>query len=114
MRTVIVKRATFVFVGAVALCAALLAGCSSKSSSGAKTPEELGIKNFQKMGDFTNSPEVKINQFQTPQARAEYLKSLGTDSNFVPKEHVNFLEQQSKDPDPDVASAAKELLDKAK
>jgi hypothetical protein len=117
MRIVTVKRATFVFVGIAALCAALSAGCGSKqpSSGTALKPSDLGAKDFPKMGAaFSNAPEMKILQIHSPQDKANYLKSLATDSSFVAKDHVSFLEQQAKDPDPDVANAAKDLLDKAK
>jgi len=50
----------------------------------------------------------------TPQQQAEYLRNLGKDSTFDPKKHVPFLEEYSKNSDPDVAAAAKELLDRAK
>ncbi len=63
---------------------------------------------------FANAPEIKFQQIHLPQDKANYLKSLAKDSNFVPKDHVPFLEQQAKDPDPDVANAAKDLLDRAK
>jgi hypothetical protein len=117
MRIVTVKRATFVFVGTTALCAALLVGCGSKqpASSSALKPSDLGAKDFPKMGQsFANAPEMKILQLKSPQDRANYLKSLAKDSNFDPKSHVGFLEQQAKDPDQDVANAAKDLLDRAK
>jgi hypothetical protein len=117
MRIVTVKRATFVFVGIAALCAALSAGCGSKtpSSAGALKASDLGAKEWPKMGQaFANSPELKIQQIHSPQDKANYLKSLATDSNFVPKDHVTMLEQQVKDSDPDVANAAKDLLDRAK
>jgi hypothetical protein len=63
---------------------------------------------------FSNSPEVKFPQIHSPQDKANYLKGLAKDSTFDPKEHVPFLEEQSKDSDPDVANAAKDLLDRAK
>ena len=117
MRIVTVKRATFVFVGIAALCAALSAGCGSKqpSSGTALKPSDLGAKDWPEMGHaFANAPEMKIQQMHYPQDKANYLKSLAKDSNFVPKDHVPFLEQQAKDSDPDVANAAKDLLDRAK
>ncbi len=117
MRIVTVKRATFVFVGIAALCAALSAGCGSKQppASHALKPSDLGAKEWQGMGHaFANAPEMKIQQMHTPQDRANYLKSLAKDSSFDPKKHVHFLEEQAKDPDPDVANAAKDLLDRAK
>jgi hypothetical protein len=72
-------------------------------------------KVWPKMGHaMTSGPEFKIKTLQTPQARADYLKSLASDKDFNPKLHVPFLEEQAKDPDPDVANAAKDLLDRAK
>ncbi len=63
---------------------------------------------------FANSPEIKFQKIHSPQDKANFLKSLAKDSNFNPKDHVSFLEQQANDSDPDVASAAKDLLDRAK
>jgi hypothetical protein len=60
-----------------------------------------------------NSPEFKLKGMKTPQEKVAYLQSLAKDSNFDPKEHKPLLEQFSKDPDPEVAAAAKDLLDKA-
>ena len=117
MRIVTVKRATFVFVGIAALCAALSAGCGSKtpSSSGALKPSDLGAKEWHGMGEsFANAPEIKIQQLHSPQDKTNYLKSLAKDSSFDPKNHVPFLEEQAKDADADVANAAKDLLDRAK
>jgi hypothetical protein len=117
MRIVTVKRATFVFVGIAALCAALSAGCGSKQPSGgtALKPSDLGAKEWPKMGQsFANTPEIKMTQIHSPQDKANYLKSLAKDSSFVPKDHVTMLETQAKDSDPDVANAAKDLLDRAK
>lgn len=60
------------------------------------------------------SPEFKLLQMKTPQEKAAYLQELGKDPDFDPKLHTEMLEKYSRDADADVASAAKELLDKAK
>jgi hypothetical protein len=116
MRIVTVKRATFVFVGIAALCVAFLAGCGSKSStSGPSRLLDPDGKPWPTPAEaLANAPETKIRQFPNPQDRANYLKSLPKDRNFDPKMHVPFLEEQAKDSDPDVANAAKDLLDRAK
>lgn len=55
------------------------------------------------------SPELEMMRLKTPQEKANYLRSLSSDSNFDPKKHTEMLDKYSKDPDADVAQAAKDL-----
>ncbi len=117
MRIVNRETCNFRVVGIAALCAALFGGLRSKQppASHALKPSDLGAKEWQGMGHaFANAPEMKIQQMHTPQDRANYLKSLAKDSSFDPKKHVHFLEGQRRFQIPDVANAAKDLLDRAK
>jgi hypothetical protein len=63
---------------------------------------------------MASSPESKIKDMQTPQEKTAYLQELAKDPNFDPKLHTVMLDQYSKDPDPELAAVAKELLSKAK
>jgi len=49
---------------------------------------------------------------ESAQETANYLKGLAKDPSFNPKEHEDMLKQYSSDPNPQIASAAKELADK--
>jgi len=93
-----------------------LVGCSSGSKgSGAVDPASLGMKDIPKMGQAAgSSPELELMRMKTPQEKANYLRGLDKDSNFDPKKHTEMLDKYSKDPDPDVAQAAKDLQEKAK
>jgi hypothetical protein len=108
----IVKLSKIVYGGLLAGSLALLAGCG-KSSTAPYVPDPA-IKDFPSMGDaLANAPETKINAMKTPQQKAAYLQELANDTKFDPKQHKDMLEKFSKDPDADVAAAAKALLEKA-
>ena len=93
----------------------LVVGCGSgPKGSGAADPKALGMTAPPKMGQVGAIPEAEIQKFKNPQDKVNYLRGLDTDSNFDPKKHTEMLEKYSKDPNPDVAQAAKDLLDKAK
>jgi hypothetical protein len=92
-------------------------GCSgSKGGSGAADPAALGLKGeIPKMGaSVGKSPELALMQMKNPADKANYLRNLDKDADFDPKKHTEMLEKYSKDPDADIAQAAKDLLDKAK
>jgi hypothetical protein len=59
------------------------------------------------------APEVFIEHLESPEERANYLKELGKDPKFDPKQHAPMLTQFSGDSNPKVAAAAKELADRA-
>lgn len=110
------KRATCLLVGASALSLIFVVGYSSGSKGATGVdPKELGLKDIPKMGQAVGSaPELEIMRKKTPQEKAAYLRDLEKDSKFDPKKHVEMLEQYSKESDPDLAQAAKDLLEKAK
>ena len=108
----IVRMSKTVYGGLLAGSLALLAGCGGKSN--APFQPDPAVKDFPKMGRaVANSPELKIAGLKTPQERATFLQGLATDASFDPKLHKDMLEKYSKDSDPDVAAAAKALLDRA-
>ncbi len=108
------KRATFVLAGLTAGCLAFTAGCGSHSASSVRTSDPA-LKGFPGMGQaMAKNPELTIRGMQTPKEKAAYLQELAKDSNFDPKMHKEMLDKYSTDSDPDVAAAAKDLLDKAK
>jgi hypothetical protein len=105
-----VKRATIVLSGLTAGCLAFTVGCGSSVPQSTEAP-----KDFPKMGQsMANSPESKIKDMQTPQEKTAYLQELAKDPDFDPKLHTVMLDRCSKDPDPELAAVAKELLNKAK
>jgi hypothetical protein len=109
----IVKLATFVLRGLIMGSLACAAGCSG--SGGTPSQTNPAVKDFPKMGQaMQNSPESKINAMKTPSEKAAFLQEMANDSTFDPKLHTVMLNHYAKDPDADVAAAAKVLLDKAK
>ena len=95
----------------IAVCSALAIGCGSGSSAQTVSPP----KNHESRGPVVApSPEVAITKLETSEDRVDYLHQLGKDSTFEPQKHAEMLQKYSSDGDPEVASAAKELLDKAK
>ena len=103
------KRAT---LGLAVVCSALVLGCgSSPSTETGITPETTKGPNW---GDnLTKSPNLSLMKMKTPQERADYLRGLAKDSKFDPKPYADTFEKYAKDPDPEVAAAAKELADRA-
>jgi len=59
------------------------------------------------------SPEFVISHMESPQETAQYLKELAKDSKFDPKQHADMLKQYASDSNTEVATAAKELADRA-
>jgi len=106
----IVKRATFVLAAG---CWAFAAGCGSNNRPPSYT--DPAVKDFPKMGKgLQKLPEYQLKTMKAPQQQVEYLHRLEKDSAFDPKQHVPMLEEYSTNSDPDVAAAAKGLLDRAK
>jgi hypothetical protein len=103
-----VKSAALVLI---AVCSAFAIGCGSGSSAQTISPP----KDHQNRGPVVApSPEVAITKLETSEERVEYLHQLGKDSAFEPQKHADMLQKYSSDADQDVASAAKELLDRSK
>jgi hypothetical protein len=91
-------------------CAALAAGCS-RTASGQISPP----KGHEKRGTpVALAPEQAILKLETPEDRVIYLHQLKDDKNFEPDKHQEFLEKLSGDTCPEVAAAAKELLEARK
>jgi hypothetical protein len=106
-----VKRSLLV---QVAVCTALVLGCSRgnqplnfQAKAAAVTPPPTPTQQRQM------TPEFIISHMESPQETANYLKGLAKDSSFDPKQHADMLKQYSSDPNPEIASAAKELADRA-
>jgi hypothetical protein len=106
-----VKRS---FLVQIAICSALAVGCSksneplkfqTKANSPARTPTPTQQAQM--------TPEFVIDHMESPQETANYLKGLAKDPSFDPKQHADMLKQYSGNSNPQVASAAKELADKA-
>jgi hypothetical protein len=106
-----VKRS---FVVSVAVCSALGIGCS-KSNEPLKfqTKADAPARSPSRAQSAQMSPEFQASHMESPQETANYLKGLAKDPSFNPKEHEDMLKQYSNDPNPQIASAAKELASKA-
>jgi hypothetical protein len=91
---------------AVAIFSAVSAGCGS---SVPQTSVPTGYKNGQ---PAVPSPEDAITKLETPEDRATYLRQLSNDSNFEPQKHVAMLEKCAKESNEEVATAAKDLLER--
>jgi hypothetical protein len=103
-----VKRAALVLV---VVCSAFAIGCGSGSSAQTISPP----KNHESRGQVTApTPEAAITKLETSEDRVIYLQQLGKDSTFEPQKHADMLQKYASDSDQDVATAAKELLDRGK
>jgi len=101
-----VKRAAFVLV---VVSSAFAVGCGSGSSAQTINPP----KNHEKRGQVVApSPEAAITKLETSEERVTYLHQLGKDSTFEPQQHAEMLQKYASGSDQEVASAAKELLDR--
>jgi hypothetical protein len=88
-------------------CAAFAAGCSRSGPAEISPP-----KGHEKRGTpVAFAPEDAIKKLETPEDRAIYLHQLKDDKSFEPDKHHEMLEKYAGDADPEVASAAKELLE---
>jgi hypothetical protein len=87
---------------------AFAAGCSSGSSAQTVSPP----KGHEHRGQAVPlPPEEAITKLETPEDRVIYLHQLAKDSSFDPQKHTEMLQKYSTDGDPEVATAAKDLLD---
>jgi hypothetical protein len=111
------RRAPLLFATACSalLLGSLLVGCGgqpqdlSKQVQEAKNKSTFPIKEGQ---ETRSTPEFVAAHAESAHERANYLRELGHDSKFDPKQHVEMLKKYESDPDSDVATAAKELLTK--
>jgi hypothetical protein len=94
-------------IGAVLICSAAI-GCSR--SNGVMTKVPPGFPNGTQ--PVAPAPEVTITKLETAEERAQYLRKLKEDSTFDPQKHVELLQKYAKDSNEEVASAAKELLER--
>jgi hypothetical protein len=92
----------------VVICAAVSLGCGSNNSVQTKTPPGFagGVQ------PAAAAPEAAIVKLETAEDRAIYLRQLGNDSSFEPQKHVEMLQKYAKDGNEEVASLAKELLER--
>jgi hypothetical protein len=106
-----VRKTVFVFVAG---CAALAVGCG-KSNEPLKFTQKTGgpVRGQTSVQTAQSTPEFMASHMDSPQETANYLKSLAKDPTFDPKQHADMLKQYSNDSNPQIASAAKELADKA-
>ena len=97
------------------LLGSLLVGCGGQPQDLSKQVQEAKNKSTFpiKEGNETRStPEFVAAHAESSHERANYLRELGHDSKFDPKQHVEMLKKYESDSDSEVATAAKELLTK--
>jgi hypothetical protein len=92
----------------VVICSAVSIGCGQSNPVQTKAPPGFGNG----APPVAPAPEEAITKLETPEDRATYLRQLGTDSSFEPQKHVQMLEKYSKDGNEEVATLAKELLER--
>ncbi len=92
----------------VVICSAVSIGCGQ--SNPVQTTVPRGFANG--VQPVAPAPEDAITKLETPEDRAIYLRQLGNDSSFEPQKHVAMLEKYSKDGNEEVATLAKELLER--
>lgn len=99
------KRAALVLV---VVSSAFAAGCSSGTSAQTINPP----KGHEQRGQAVAlPPEEAIAKLETSDERVTYLHQLGKDPTFDPQKHAEMLQKYSSGADPEVATAAKDLLD---
>jgi hypothetical protein len=106
-----VKRSIFVFVAG---CTAMVIGCS-RSNEPLKFEPKAGapVRGQTRSQQAQSTPEFIASHMESPHETANYLKGLSKDPSFKPKEHEEMLKQYSNDSNTEIASAAKELAEKA-
>jgi hypothetical protein len=58
------------------------------------------------------APEEAITKLETPEDKAQYLRQLASDSSFKPEQHAELLKKCAADSNEELASAAKQLLER--
>ncbi len=87
--------------------AGFAAGCGHSATAQISPP-----KGHEKRGTpVAFAPEDAIQKLETPEDRVIYLHQLKDDKSFDPEKHHEMLEKYSSDGSPEVAAAAKELLE---
>jgi len=106
-----VNRSVFIFIAG---CTTLVVGCSRSNEplkfqtvANAQTRTPTPVQQAQL------SPEFVISHMESPHEAARYLRELAKDAKFSPKEHSEMLQKYAADSNAEVASAAKELADRA-
>lgn len=89
------------------MCGGLAAGCSRRPSDQLQPPQG----HEKRSAAVAVAPEDAISKLETAEDRATYLHQLKHDSTFEPQKHAEMLQKYAGDPDQEVASAAKDLLD---
>jgi hypothetical protein len=98
----------------IAVCSALVIGCSKGAEPLKFHASESATQRTPTPGQQAQmSPEFVISHMESPQETAQYLKELAKDSKFDPKQHADMLKQYASDSNTEVATAAKELADRA-
>jgi len=92
---------------AVVVCAAFAAGCSRPASGQISPP----VGHEKRGTPVAFAPEDAIKKLETSEDRVIYLHQLKNDKSFEPDKHHEMLDKYAGDADPEVASAAKEVLD---
>jgi hypothetical protein len=106
-----VKRSSLVLV---VVCSALVIGCSrSNEPLKFNAAQSAVTRNPTPTQQAQSTPEFVISHMESPEETAVYLRELAKDSKFDPKQHADMLKQYANDSNPQVASAAKELADRA-
>ncbi len=58
------------------------------------------------------APEVAITKLETPEDKAQYFRQLASDKSFDPQQHSELLKKYAADSNEELASAAKQLLER--
>ncbi len=97
------------------VCSMILLGCGGQPTDLSKQVQTSTNKSvFPVKGDVEgrSSPEFVAAHTESAHERANYLHGLSSDAKFDPKQHVEMLKKYESDPNPEVSTAAKELLTK--
>lgn len=107
MATVLEKSMKYLPLALVILCSVSL-GCGQSTPVMTKAPPGYP-------GGATPAPpapEVAITKLESPEDKAQYLRQLANDSSFNPQQHTDLLKKYAGDSNEEVASAAKQLLER--
>jgi hypothetical protein len=105
-----VKRS---FLVQIAVYSALVIGCSRTNELKWHQAEGKSQAPPTRIQQAQMSPEFVISHMESPKETARYLQGLAKDANFNPKEHAEMLKTYAGDSNAEVASAAKELANRA-
>jgi hypothetical protein len=106
-----VKRALLV---EAALCSALVIGCSRTPETWTPPPPDPNAKQVARPpAKWNATPEGMMGHAESDEDRAAFLHKWAKDPKFDPKQHKEMLEEYAKSSNAELATAAKELADKA-